>query len=100
VKSRRDRGCHPDQVQYAQNYHYRYDRVIKEIQGIPIICLQEVDRLEDIFGPRLTELGYEMVVNIRKVTQTNLHTDGVLIAWLSDFYEKIEHQEIQYNDVF
>ena len=50
------------------NFKFRSERIIEEIGSSPadIICLQEVDHIDDFYDEKLKKLGYNVVYGQRK----------------------------------
>ena len=61
-------------------------------QKADIICLQEVDQYEEFYGPKLSELGYECILNYRE-------PDAALVGWDKNKFKLISKKDINYNDI-
>ena len=78
-----------------QDYNYRSTRVLMEIEQdqAEIICLQEVDHFDTIYGPKLQDMGYETQIVYRR------NIDAELIGWKKGVFKMVEKQEINHEDL-
>lgn len=58
-----------------------------------IVCLCEVDHLDDLYGAFMKELGYEFQVASRR------GKDNVLVAYDPNKFSYVEHSEVQHDDL-
>lgn len=58
-----------------------------------LLCLQEVDHINDFYGPRLRDIGYELQWTLRR------EKDAVMVAYKKDKFDCIRVEPIDYNDV-
>ena len=56
-----------------------------------LIFLQEIDHLEDVYGPNLTLLGYDFLSVYRK------NRDCVLIGYKKARFDLIKSEEVKHN---
>ena len=56
--------------------------------------MQEVDHYDEVYKPRLNDLGY------RTVTAWRRGQDAVLIGYQESKFKLVDRQEIRYNDLW
>ena len=69
---------------------------MKEIEddSLPdLIGLQELDHYYEFWKPKLSEIGYETIINPR------IKKDSVLIGWKRNKFQLVEKQGIFYDDI-
>lgn len=77
------------------NFRYRSVRILQEIKSseADIICLQEVDHLDDFYRPQLESLGYQVHEAYRR------GKDAVVVGYKRELYKIIEKEIVDYNDL-
>lgn len=70
---------------------------IKQVieRAADILCLQEVDHCETFYEPTLLGLGY----HFSYCKRPNDKSDGVLIAWKQDLFDKVNELQVDLNEV-
>ncbi|TNV78978.1 hypothetical protein FGO68_gene13172 [Halteria grandinella] len=77
------------------NFNYRSLRILQEIKdsNSDIICLQEVDHMDDFYKPQLEKLGYDLHHAYRR------EKDAVVVGFKRDLYEIMTKDIVDYNDL-
>ena len=75
---------------YAKNFKTRSAMIIKQLResNADIVNLNEVDHIDDCYGPALTEMGYEFHYEVRN------EKDATLIAYKKSKFECLKSQAI------
>ena len=96
-----DQMCSPDYFTYASpqvlDFNFRGPRVIEEISlsEASLICLQEVDRIDDFYEPKLNELGFSLIYGRREVPE--YHT--LVVGYRSEEWVLIDTEQIEFSDL-
>ena len=79
------------------NFKFRSERIIEEIGSSPadIICLQEVDHIDDFYDEKLKKLGYNVVYGQRKPGPAFEHK-ATAICYKSDDWVLIDTEKIDF----
>lgn len=56
-----------------------------------IVCLCEVDHIDDLYGKFMTDLGYQFYTASRR------GKDSVMLAFDPSKFEYVEHSEVQHD---
>ena len=59
---------HPYQSSRLLEFSFRAPRIMQEIaqSGASLICLQEMDHIDDFYEPQFKELGFNLIYGKRK----------------------------------
>lgn len=81
----------------VQDFSYRSRRIIKEIfeQGrlSDIICLQEVDKFEQVYQAEFDKHGYAYELNYRN------NKDAVLVGYNKSKFKLVDKLPVSFNDI-
>ena len=77
------------------NFKYRSVRILQEIKSseADIICLQEVDHMDDYYRPQLENLGYQLHEAYRR------GKDAVVVGYKRELYRILDKEVVDYNDL-
>ena len=61
---------HPGQTKEMLDFSFRSTRIIEEIRqsDASLICMQEVDHIDDFYDAKLKELGFNICYGMREIS--------------------------------
>ncbi|ORX94389.1 Endonuclease/exonuclease/phosphatase [Basidiobolus meristosporus CBS 931.73] len=90
------RTLFPYATKKALRWTHRKTNILNEIlsHSPDILCLQELDKYEDFFGPELTKAGYEGRYHQK---DGNSEKDGCAILWKKEKFSHLSHYKVIYD---
>ncbi|KAK9711103.1 RNA exonuclease ngl2 [Basidiobolus ranarum] len=90
------RTLFPYATKKALRWGHRKTNILNEILSLSpdIVCLQELDKYEEFFGPELKNAGYDGRYHQK---EGNSEKDGCAILWKKDKFSHVNHYKILYD---
>ena len=89
--------------QQVIDFRFRAPRIIEEIRqsGATLVCLQEIDRIDDYYHEKLTELGFNVNYAKKvpsKPTPENSRPHTIAIAYMTSEWRCIDCEVVHFSD--
>ena len=105
-----DQLCHPEWFTYASkqvcDFKFRGHRIVEEIatSSASLICLQEVDRIDDFYDEKLKALGFNVIYGRREKTRTfgagpDIEHHTLAICYKAEEWVLIDEELIDFSDL-